>query len=251
MTWYIGTSCYQQDITRKEYLGAVFQAVLLDVLLAYLFYNHWLAGIVLLPVSLLYMRQWRSDCCRKKELKFREQFRDSMYAFSASMKAGYSVENAIRAAEKDLRTMYGSDSRIRREFTCMIHELDMNRTAETVLKGFSERVKQEDVENFVTVFVVAKRAGGDSISIIRNAVRMIGDKMEVEREIQTLLAAKILEFRVMCIIPLGMVLYMRLTFPEFLSVLYGNPVGVVLMTVCLGIYGYAWKLGQKIIRIEV
>ena len=55
----------------------------------------------------------------------------------------------------------------------------------------------------------------------------------------------------MCIIPLGMVLYMRMAFPEFLTVLYGSIVGVVLMSVCLAVYGFAWRLGTKIIQIEV
>ena len=80
---------------------------------------------------------------------------------------------------------------------------------------------------------------------------MIGDKMEVEREIQTMLAAKSLEFQVMCMIPLGMVLYMRFTFPEFLSVLYGSAAGVMLMSVCLIIYIAAYYIGRKMVHIEV
>ena len=52
------------------------------------------------------------------------------------------------------------------------------------MKQFADRVKEEDVENFVTVFGAAKRLGGDSIAIIRHAADAIGEKMEVEREIQ-------------------------------------------------------------------
>ena len=37
-------------------------------------------------------------------------------------------------SEKDLRPLYPENSRIRREFNRMIHELDMNLTAEQVLK---------------------------------------------------------------------------------------------------------------------
>lgn len=225
--------------------------MVLDGVLAYLFYNHWIAAILLLPVSLFYLHQWREDCCHKKELEFRGQFREGMQILSSALKAGYSVENAIRAAEKDLQPLYPKNSRIRREFNRMIHELDMNQTAEQVLKDMSERIRQEDVENFVTVFAVSKRTGGDSIAILKNTVRIIGEKIDVEREIQTLLASKKLEFQIMCIIPLGMVLYMRMAFPEFLSVLYGSLPGVILMTICLGVYAFAWRLGWKMIQIEV
>lgn len=227
------------------------KAVLLDGLLAYLFYNTWVAAIMLIPVSIFYLHQWREDYCHKKEQEFREQFQNGMQILSSSLKAGYSVENAVRATEKDLRPLYPEDSRIRREFNRMIHELDMNLTAEQVLKDMAERIRQEDVDNFVMVFATAKRTGGDSISILKNTVQMIGEKIEVEREIQTLLAAKKLEFNVMCIIPLGMVLYMRMAFPEFLNVLYGSIVGVILMSVCLVVYGFAWRLGTRMVQIEV
>lgn len=227
------------------------QAAALDAMLAYLFYNTWIAAVFMIPVSIFYFIQWREDICRKKEQEFREQFQNGMQTLASALKVGYSVENAIRETEKDLRTLYSEDSRILQEFSRMIHELDMNFTAEQVLKEMAERIRQEDVENFVTVFATAKRTGGDSIAILKNTVKIIGDKMEVEREIQTLLSSKKLEFRVMCIIPLGMVLYMRMAFPEFLSILYGGLPGIILMTICLGVYAFAWRLGTKMIQIEV
>lgn len=230
---------------------AILRAALLDAMLAYLFYNTWIAAILLIPVSVFYLLQWREDYCRKKEQEFRGQFQNGMQILASALKAGYSVENAIKETEKDLRPLYPKDSRIRREFNRMIHELNMNLTAEQVLKDMAKRIQQEDVDNFVTVFATAKRTGGDSISILKNTVQMIGDKIEVEREIQTLLASKKLEFNVMCIIPLGMVLYMRMAFPEFLSVLYGGIPGVILMSICLGVYAFAWRMGTKMIQIEV
>ena len=173
-----------------------------------------MAAIALVPVTIFYLHQWREDYCHKKEQEFREQFQNGMQILSSSLKAGYSVENAVRETEKDLRPLYSKDSRIRREFNRMIHELNMNLTAEQVLKDMARRIRQEDVDNFVMVFATAKRTGGDSISILKNTVQMIGEKIEVEREIQTMLAAKKMEFNMMCIIPLGMVLYMRMARSE-------------------------------------
>lgn len=249
--WFIGTNCWQQDIQHKEYVLAVGKAVMLDVLLAYLFYDSWIAVFVLLPVSLWYFHQWRETCCRKKELAFRIQFRDAMQILASALKAGYSVENAIRSTDKDIQTLYPKMSRICQEFELMTHKLNMNQTAEQVLWGFAKRVQQEDVEDFAIVFATSKRMGGDSITILKEAIRMIGDKMEVEREIETMLAAKSMEFQIMCIIPLGMVLYMRFAFPEFLSVLYGGIAGTLLMSVCLLVYILAYYMGRKMIRIEV
>ena len=55
----------------------------------------------------------------------------------------------------------------------------------------------------------------------------------------------------MCVIPYAMILYMQFSFPEFMSALYGNVIGIGVMTVCLGIYMAAYVIGARLIRIEV
>lgn len=205
--------------------------------------------VILIPAGIYFYLEELKRLSQKKELEFRTQFQESMKLMASALKAGYSVENAIRETEEDLKKVYSEKVRICREFRRMKYELNMNRTAEQVLQAFSERVCQEDVKDFVIVFTAAKRAGGDSIAVLKNSVQMIGDKMEVEREIQVMLAAKKLEFQIMCMVPLGMVLYMRLAFPEFFDILYGNLTGVVLMTICLAVYGAAWKMGRKMTDI--
>lgn len=225
--------------------------MVLEGILAYLFYDSLLATIVLIPVGIYYLRDRIEDCCKKKEMQFRGQFQTSLQILSSLLKAGYSVENAIRETGNELKPLYSRNSRIRTEYKRMERKLDMNLPVEQILKEFAHRVQQEDVDNFVTVFAAAKRMGGDSIAILRETVRMIAGKIETEREIQTLLAAKKLEFQIMCVLPLGMVFYMRLAFPEFLSVLYGNPIGGFLMSACLCVYVFAYLKGKQLIRIEV
>lgn len=219
--------------------------------MCYVFYSSFAAVPLFIPVWMFYMRDWIEDMSKKKEAEFRGQFRDSIQAMASVLKAGYSVENAIREAGKDIAPMYGRDTRIRKEYDRMTHQLDMKMTAVSVLEEFSERTGQEDVENFVNVFAASKISGGDSIAVIRNTVRIISDKIDTEKEIETMIASRKLEFNIMCAVPFAIILYMKLTFGEFLSVLYGNPAGAVVMTVCLGIYLGAYRFGRRIICIEV
>lgn len=197
------------------------------------------------------MKDWVQDKARQKERQFRSQFRDSIQAMSAALKAGYSVENAICETKKDILPMHDKDTRIVKEYERMTVRLNMNCTASQVLKEFSERVKQEDVENFVNVFAAANISGGDSISIIRNAVRVISEKIETEKEIDTLIASKKLEFDIMCAVPFIIIFYMKITFGDFLQILYGTAAGTITMSICLAVYIAAYRLGRKIIRIEV
>ena len=219
--------------------------------MAYLFYaSLWAVGI-LVPVGIYYYKQWKLERIRKGQRGFRKQFRDALETLASALSIGYSMENAIKEVQSEMQIMYTDEAPITKEFVLMVRRLNLNMTTEQVWDTFSQKIQLEETESFVTVLSLAKRSGGDSIAIIRNAVRQLGDKMEVEREIETILAAKKLEFKVMCVIPLGIIGYMRISFPEFMDVLYGNPAGVLFMSGCMLCYLAAIHLGQKIIVIEV
>lgn len=70
-------------------------------------------------------------------------------------------------------------------------------------------------------------------------------------EIQTCLAAKKLEQNIMSLVPVLILAYIQLVSPGFLDGMYHNAAGVVIMSLCLGIYALAWYWGRKIVTIEV
>lgn len=179
------------------------------------------------------------------------QFRDGILSISAALNAGYSMENAILQAKEDLKLMYEEDALIITEFQYMIHQLKNNQTVEEVFWDFSKRSKVEDIYNFAEVFITAKRTGGDIIKIIRRTCNSISDKIEVKREIITLITAKKFESSIMNLIPLGIILYMWAFSPGFMEPLYGNVMGIMIMTITLVLYGIAYWLSQRIINIEV
>lgn len=230
---------------------AAAESIFLVSVTAYLFYAEVWAAVLLSPLGIYYYRRKKRESIRKKQREFRGQFRDALETLASALSVGYSMENAVKEVGREMQVMYPAKALIVREFIYMSRQLNINMTAEQVWKELARRTQLEEVQSFVTVFTLAKRNGGDSIAIIRSAVRQIGDKMDVEREINTILSAKKLEFKVMCVIPLGIVAYMRVSFPEFMRVLYGNAAGIFFMSLCLLVYLTAIRLGQKIITIEV
>lgn len=244
-------SYWQQDISRWNYAKTVGEGVVLLMVVSYLFYGTVLCAAFLLPYLVWYVKSWKRQFAKRRQQAFQLQFKEAIQYMSAALNVGYSVENAMRETWKDLQLLYKKEEMIVKEFRYMIHQLDMNLTAEKILKEFAGRVEDEDVQLFVNVFSMAKRSGGDMIGIIRNATEQIGDKIEVKREIDTIMTAKRLEFRIMSAIPMGMIAYTKLSFPEFTGVLYGNLVGVIIMTICLGVYMASYEFGKHIVEVEV
>lgn len=234
-----------------EYLRAFMQGSIIIFAISYLFYGTWICAILFSPYLIRYIKSWEKQTIKKRQQTFRLQFKEAIQALSAGLNVGYSVENALREACKELKGMYRKDEMILREFTYMIRQLQMNVTAENALQELAARTQDEDVQTFVTVFNLAKRSGGDTLEIIRGAVRQIGEKIDVEREVQTVLSAKKMEFHIMTAIPFAMIVYLRISFPELLKVLYGNPAGIAIMSVCLVIYLVAYETGKRIVEIEV
>ena len=55
----------------------------------------------------------------------------------------------------------------------------------------------------------------------------------------------------MVCIPLGILMYLRITSGSFIEVLYGNALGIAVMTVCLIVYVMAVFISVKIVDIKV
>ena len=87
--------------------------------------------------------------------------------------------------------------------------------------------------------------------ILDDTVRRIRERIDTEQEIETAQAARKYEQQIMSLVPVGIILYLRFSFPGFVEQLYGNPTGIAIMSICLGIYLLAWWLGKRMVRIRV
>lgn len=227
------------------------KAVLLSGMTGYLFYDSWWSLVIVIPFSIVCLEYQKKELCRKKEQEFLDAFADGIRSMAEGMKVGYSVENAVSSALAELRMLFPKQSRIIKEFERMVYLLSINRPIEQIMKEFAKRIKLKDVEDFVSVFSLAKRSGGDSIQMIREAVQQMREKREVEKEIQVVIAAKKLEFKIMCVIPFFIIFYMKMAFPQFMQILYKNLTGAILMSMCFAIFIGACYAGKKITDIEV
>lgn len=251
MNYSIEKNYWRRDISKISYLQGLFTGILLILVVAYLFYGTMIAAILLSPYLIFYMKEWEMKCIQKKRQEFQGQFKEAMQSISVALNVGYSAENAVREALGDLKLIYSKDARVLKELQYMIHQIEMNIPLEQIFQEFAKRSGDEEVYMFATVFSLAKRSGGDMIEMIRNAVWQIGEKIEVKQEIETMMAAKKLEFRIMSLIPIGMICYISIAFPDFLGIMYGNLLGIVVMSVCLVVYLVSFEWGKRIVEIEV
>lgn len=238
-------------LSLKELLICLIRAAAVTGAFAYVFYRSWV-GFAALPLVACWgiRRESRAKGRARKE-RLALQFTDTVLAVSACMQAGRSAENAFLEAEGEIRTLYGRDSEMARELALIRKGLKNQLALEQMLLSLGERSQVEEIRDFSEVFAVAKRLGGNWKEIIRRTAELTRQRMEVEREIGTMLAAKKYEQRVMMLIPFFLFGYMKLTAPGFFDILYHNAAGILVMTVCLGLYLGACALGERLTDIRI
>lgn len=220
-------------------------------MVALLFYRSplgFITGLLIIPFWII---QYKDSKEIKRRAKLKVEFKEYMTLIGNSLQAGYSLEKAFKQSEEELYKLFGKESVILRPIHEMNQKVGMNLQIEKAFEEFAKNIELEEAMSLSDILSFAKRSGGDYGKQIRNCAIKIEEKLAVNEEIETLTAEKQLELKVMCVMPLGILAYISLTSKEFIMPLYGNMIGVSVMTVCLLIYGAMIVLGKKIVNIDV
>ena len=227
--------------------------VILTVLsgISLLCYGNIAFAVLLLPYVFFYLHKRRRKLLEERKWQLNLEFAEALRCISAALEAGYSVENAIAEAYSDLKLSFSEQSMIMCELRAVIAMLHNNVPVEEAFAGFAERSGLEDVKGFVDIFTTAKRTGGNIIAIIRSTNEMTRTRLELKRELKTVIAAPKYESDIMRLVPFGVLLYLRIFSPDMVAALYGSLKGAAFMTVILIIYAALGELADRIVKIEL
>ncbi|WP_322923134.1 type II secretion system F family protein [Paenibacillus campi] len=226
--------------------GAVFAVI------GYLFYHHWIMSIVLACLTSFTPRLLRNYLLERRRSALSAHFKQALYSLSSSLAAGRSVENGFREAAQDLRILYpDGDNDMIRELTIITTRMDYGQPIEQALEDFSVRAANEDIANFADVFITCKRTGGDLVEVVRKTSTIIGEKLDIQQDIAVMIAQKKFESYLLMATPFVFLIFLNMVAGDFMKPLYGNPLGIVVSTLCLlALTGCFWMI-RKFINIRV
>lgn len=238
-------------ISRREKAKLLLTGLLLGLLISWLCYHSLLAIPVALPVAAFYQLVWYREKIEDKRMEMRLHFRDFLTAVHMAVRSGYSLENAVRSGYRDLTSLYGAGDGLALELANLIRQMEYRTPVEKLFRDLGRRTEIEEIRSFGELVMITKRTGGNLGKALSDTWRILNRRIDTEQEIRTLIAAKKYEQSIMSLMPAGMILYLRFSFPGFVENLYGNLTGVCIMTAALITYLGAFALGRKMVRIEV
>ena len=235
--------------TNEKMTGFLLGFVISFLYINLIFHKAVFAMIVAAFAGLFYLKKYGKKCIKKRDEKITKQFKDLMESLVSSYSSGGNHVTAFEAAYEDMCELYGKDAYMVREIETINTGIRNGFTMDALLKDMARRIGNEDISNFVDVFTVCMRHGGDMTKVLYDTRLTIIEKLEMEGEIKVSLRAGNNEFMILIFVPIFIDLFMQTD--SSMSAACNTLIGVFsrLIAVILCLIGY--KIGRKTIqRVE-
>jgi tight adherence protein B len=223
------------------YISIVIVAALLGALL---FGNLMIVGVVILIALIAprYIVQFRAN---KRRKTFLGQLPDMLSLLAGTLRAGYSISQGFEAVSQEV------DGPMGRELSRIMAEARLGRPLETALDASVVRVQSEDFGWAVMAIRIQREVGGNLAELLLTVADTMTQRERLRREVAGLTAEGRISAIVLGVLPPGLGLIMYFVNRPYISKLFTEPIGNVMLGVAFVamIAGFAWM--KKIITIKI
>ncbi len=211
--------------------------------------------IWMLPLQILlvpFITEWNRYRERRRRRIYALGFQDLLQSLMTSVQAGYNLENALRAALPELteqRSLEKDPTLI--QVRQILYGMEVGVPVERLFHNYARETVNEDIRQFAEVIEIAKHTGGNMVTILKNTMDHFRKKMAAEEEIRVILSGVVFEKNIMLFMPIVILIYMRLTNPEYMSCIYKTMTGHILISLVLGATVGCYYWTESLIQIKV
>lgn len=248
---------HSSNETKKKYKGKDLIMIMVVgftiFLLGYIFFQNVFFALLFSLLALFFPRFQRKRSEQKRNVIFLNQFRDGMYSIASSLRAGASLQTALKRCEEDLRKEHitQKDKPMLEEISQINHDIEFGMSVDQSLRAFKDRMNLEDVEQFVDSILITRSKGGNLTKVTQNTSERIADKISIQQEIQVATAQKRSEAKVLTFFPLGIVLVLLVLNPEYMKPMYDNILGNFMLFIAALMLVANYLVGKKVTDIDL
>ena len=171
---------------------------------------------------------------------------------SVAAGAGNVEVQAIRSALKDLKIAYNENADIVREVENILLQYEKGgKKLKDLFQDFANRSGLEDIQSFATIYAVIEGKSDRFGDILIQTQEIIGDKIEIEQEIQTVITSAKSETNMMIVMPIIIVIAMSGMGEGLMDSLFTTAVGHFAATISLIIFTASYIYALKVSNIKV
>ncbi len=180
----------------------------------------------------------------RRQQRFAEQLGEILQLLSGSMRAGYSLMQAMDAVARE------ADAPASDEFGRLVVETRLGRDMTEALHAMADRVQCEDLNWVIQAMEIHREVGGDLAEVLDTVAGTIRERDQIRRQVRALSAEGRLSAYILLALPVGVGLVIFVTNRDYLAVLLeGGPLGWGLIStgVLLMAIGVIWI--RKLVRL--
>jgi tight adherence protein B len=177
--------------------------------------------------------------------KIEEQLPEAADFLARAMRAGHSFTNVLQMVGTELPEPLAGEFRTAHE------EINYGVPMHEALSNLALRIPLTDLRYLVIAVLIQREAGGNLAEILGNISSIIRERLKLVAKVRVLSAEGRMSAWVLGLLPFGVMLMMKITSPNYLRVMWTDPVGVQMMWYGGGmmIAGVLWM--RKLIHIRI
>lgn len=219
-------------------------------IISYVFYRNIYITIIFTFLGCLYPLLNKNNRDKKIKKQLTCSFRDLLNSIYSGLLSGKSFRNSLYQSTSELRSL-NSKENILVYLDKLIIDLKTGNSEINSWLKFANHIDIETCYEFVDVLEQTYATGGQITKIINRTCQILSDKIDVVLDLELMISAKKLEFRIMMISPVLLLGMLSNSNSSYMDMLYTTILGRCIMTfVFLGMI-ISYIIGTFIINIEL
>ena len=183
---------------------------------------------------------------KKKRLqKFNEQLEDALLSISGSLKAGFSILQALDLIASENRPP------ISYEFTVLMQELRLGVPFDDALEKMSNRVGSQDFELVSVAISTARQTGGELTGVLERLASVIRERVRIQQKLIAMTAQGRLQAYMIGAMPCLLLFAMSKVAPDMMRPFFNSIVGILVICAAILLVIAGFFTIRKITTIDV
>lgn len=183
---------------------------------------------------------------KKKRLeKFNEQLEDALLSISGSLKAGFSILQALDLIASENRPP------ISYEFTVLMQELRLGVPFDEALEKMAARVGSQDFELVSVAICTARQTGGELTGVLERLAAVIRERVRIQRKLIAMTAQGRLQAYMIGAMPFLLLFALSKVAPDMMRPFFSSVIGILVICGAILLVLAGFFMIRKITTIDV
>jgi len=212
---------------------------------AYIFSPVPILALAGLPLGFILVGTWLKRRINTRLHKMEAQLVELLQMLASGLRAGFGLVQALETSIDQMLPPLSVEIRRTLRDTAMGASIDQS------LTSLNERVGSADFDIVITAILIQRSVGGNLAEILDNVAHTMRERERIRGEIRTLTSQQRMTGFVIGGIPVGLALFFLLIAPSFITPLFTEKVGQMMLGAAVILETLGFLVIRKIVNIEV